>query len=97
MLWEVEIQPRGADPERQRVAAEFDLLTHGHGAGARVFQGAARGYLLEGEVTADQAQRLADELLVDGVVETGRLGELTANPRTWFNRGLTALLKPGVM
>src|SRR5260370_34618302 len=80
MLWEVEIRPKGADRERERITAENDLLTHGAGAGARLIQGAARGYLLEGAVDRDQAQRLVDELLVDPRVAPARLVEITAAP-----------------
>src|SRR4051794_32458068 len=94
MLWEIEIRPRGADPERARVAEEYDLLTHSRD-GERLVTAASRGYLLEGELSREQVDRLAGELLVDPVVETGRVttlggpadGDLLA----------TVLLKPGVM
>ena len=71
MLWEVEIRPLGRDGERERVCDEFDLLTHAERGGDLV-TAAARGFLLEGDLDrrAD-AERLADELLVDPLVETG--------------------------
>ena len=50
MLWEIEIQPKGHDPERARVAEEYDLLTHSRG-GAGLITTAARGYLLEGDLS----------------------------------------------
>ena len=65
MLWEIEIQPKGHDPERARVAEEYDLLTHSR-AGAGLVTAAARGYLLEGELTREQIDTLARELLEIG-------------------------------
>src|SRR5579859_7514789 len=44
MLWEVEIKPKGNDPERARVREEYALLTHGKDLTGLV-TGAARGYL----------------------------------------------------
>jgi phosphoribosylformylglycinamidine synthase subunit PurSL len=94
MLWEIEIQPKGHDPERARVAEEYDLLTHSR-AGAGLLTAAARGYLLEGELTREQIDTLARELLVDALAETGRVGEL--NQAAAPDRLATVLLKPGVM
>jgi len=100
MLWEVEILPRRHDPEAQRVGAEFRLLTHGDGPNP--VDRASRGFLLEGDFARDQAARLLDELLLDPLVEDGRLGELN----TYADDGdadkkrlpvATVLLKPGVM
>ncbi|MHB1422698.1 MAG: phosphoribosylformylglycinamidine synthase subunit PurL [Gemmataceae bacterium] len=94
MLWEIEIHPSGRDAERARVAEEFDLLTHTDG-GAELITGTARGYLIEGDVSRPQAKRLAEELLVDPLIETGRLGTLNEHQRD--DRLATVLLKPGVM
>src|SRR4051794_13130440 len=94
MLWEIEIRSKGHDAERARVAEEFDLLTHSR-RGADLVTAASRGYLLEGEVSREQAQHLADHLLVDGVVESGRVGAL--NEHAEPDRLATVLLKPGVM
>src|SRR4051812_36696557 len=94
MLWEIEIRPRGTDPERARVAEEYDLLTHSRD-GRRLVTAASRGYLLEGEVSREQADLLASELLIDSVVESGHvvpLGESTA-----VDLLATVLRKPGVM
>jgi phosphoribosylformylglycinamidine synthase len=94
MLWEVEIRPTGPDPERDRVCAEYDLLTHSQD-GPRLVTGSARGYLLEGDVHREQAEQLMNDLLVDPVVEKGRLTDLgvPGNGRA----GVTVLLRPGVM
>src|SRR4051812_3827734 len=96
MLWEIEIRPRGDDPERARVAQEFDLLTHGHD-GRRVVTATARGYLLEGGLSADDAGRLAAELLVDALTETGRVVPLGAAGETPADLTGTVLYRPGVM
>jgi phosphoribosylformylglycinamidine synthase len=94
MLWEIEIRPRGADAERARVVEELGLLTHGR-AGADLVTGSARGYLLEGELSREQAERLLRELLLDPLTETGRLGELNEGGNG--DALATVLLKPGVM
>jgi hypothetical protein len=94
MLWEIEIQPKGHDPERQRVAEEYDLLSHSQ-VGATLIAGSARGYLLEGDLLQPQAELLAAALLVDPLAQTGRVGALNgidSGPRL-----ATVLLKPGVM
>jgi phosphoribosylformylglycinamidine synthase len=93
MLWEVEIRPLGRDAERERVCDEFDLLTHST-RGADLVKAAARGFLLEGYMDRDAAQRLADELLVDSVVESATVSEVG---RSNGDNTITVLLKPGVM
>jgi phosphoribosylformylglycinamidine synthase len=94
MLWEVEIRPKLDDPERERVREEFDLFTHSQ-RGRELVARTSRGYLLEGDIGRDQAERLTRDLLVDALVEHAQVGELNEN------RGpsvlATVLLKPGVM
>ncbi|MBX9583584.1 MAG: phosphoribosylformylglycinamidine synthase [Gemmataceae bacterium] len=92
MLWELEIRPAGRDAERDRVCDEFDLLTHARRGGDLV-TASARGYLLEGELTEDQANRLAAEVLVDPLVERGDVRPLGGRD----GHSHTVLLKPGVM
>ena len=84
MLWEVEIRPLGRDGERARVCEEYNLLYHSQ-AGDRLVTGSARGFLLEGELGQTDVERLLRELLVDPLVETGRVGKLNAHwePITW--------------
>jgi phosphoribosylformylglycinamidine synthase len=94
MLWEVEILPKLTDPERERVCEEFDLFTHGrcgHGLIART----SRGYLLEGRLSRPQVEQLTQGLLVDALVENGRIG--TLNETHGDTALATVLLKPGVM
>src|SRR5262249_9118931 len=94
MLWEVEIQQKGNDPDRERVRQEYALVTHNSGA-AELLRLSARGYLLEGNLPRDQAQQMMDDLLVDPLVERGRLAEHTNT--TAAAEVLTVLFKPGVM
>src|SRR5262245_10650453 len=95
MLWEIEIRPRGADPERARVAEEYDLLTHSRD-GTRLVAATSRGYLLEGDqLSHEQVNLLARELLIDSVVESGRVAPLGEPPPA--DLLATVLLKPGVM
>jgi phosphoribosylformylglycinamidine synthase len=86
MLWEVEIQPRGEDIERRRIAAEYDLLANSSD-GMQLVQRSARGYMLEGELSREQADKLCRELLVDPLVETAELrpiGQPSTTPPTSF-------------
>lgn len=96
MLWEVEIEARGTDLERQRVAAEYDLLTHGC-RGKEIFHRSARGFLLEGALPTEGAQRLVAELLHDPIAETAQLRELGKASGNGLADAVTVLLKPGVM
>src|SRR5437016_3468934 len=100
MLWEVEIQAKGRDLERDRVCEEFNLLTHGVQKGdcpledrledrgtvpflkqraSELIARTARGYLLQGNLERAQAEQLVHELLVDPLVETGRITLLQAS------------------
>jgi hypothetical protein len=89
MLWEIEICPSGNDAERNRVAEEYDLLTHSRD-GSHLVSRAARGFLLEGDLDRAAAERLAEQLLVDPLVESGRLGSL--NEHADADRLATVLL-----
>jgi phosphoribosylformylglycinamidine synthase len=111
MLWEVEIRPRGHDAERDRVAEEYDLLTHaGHGGTIRTRKGAValppgreaiehttRGYFLRGELTRGQVDRLVNELLVDPLVEEVTVRRANEEGEIECGGPATVLLKPGVM
>ena len=63
MLWEVEIQPRGIDAERARVCEEYDLLTHSR-QGGELITGSSHGFLLEGNLDRDQADRATEDASV---------------------------------
>jgi phosphoribosylformylglycinamidine synthase II len=94
MIWEIEILPRGEDTERRRVAEEHDLLTNTP-YGLERITGTARGYLIEGAISRPEVKRLAEELLIDPLIETGRIGTLNEHRRP--DHRATVLLKPGVM
>ena len=93
MLWEVEIQGKLHDPERARVVAEFELLTHGSADG--LLERTARGFLLEGDLNQEEAQQIIDELLLDPIVESAYLTPIPGSA-DGEQRGWTVLLKPGV-
>ncbi|MGE3809389.1 MAG: phosphoribosylformylglycinamidine synthase subunit PurL [Gemmataceae bacterium] len=92
MLWEVEIKPKERDPERARVAAEYELLTHRQGAAP--VAATAHGFLLEGSLVAAQVEQLVQRLLVDPLVEVGQTRPLGEGANA---AAATVLLKPGVM
>jgi phosphoribosylformylglycinamidine synthase len=98
MLWEMEIRPRSPDRERDRIGEEYDLLTHAKD-GADLVSATARGYLLEGNLSRHEAERLLAELLVDPLAESGTISELKSHGPEIVarNRAATILLKPGVM
>src|SRR5262249_14220322 len=96
MLWEVVIRARGGDPERRRVAEDYDLLTHS-GKGESLVAGTVRGYLLQGDLGDEENRRRLADLLVDPVVEDVHVGPLNSAPTGSGARTLTVLLKPGVM
>jgi phosphoribosylformylglycinamidine synthase II len=98
MLWEIEIQPNGRDLERERVYEEYNLLTHTEKA-AELIARTARGYVLAGELEQQDAERLMRELLVDPLVEVGRIKQLAApnGKPEHGSQSVTVLLKAGVM
>ncbi|MBY0523992.1 MAG: phosphoribosylformylglycinamidine synthase subunit PurL [Gemmataceae bacterium] len=96
MLWEVEIEAKGRDAERDRVRDEYDLLTSSR-RGTELVRRSTRGYLLEGELGEPQARRLMDDLLADPVVERAHLTEIVDPPAHVDSTAYTVLLKPGVM
>src|SRR5262249_55780632 len=77
MLWEIEILPKLRDPETERVRQELALLTHGRENGSAVTL-SSRGYLVEGDLTHEQAARLLHSLLLDPLAERGRVGQLNS-------------------
>jgi phosphoribosylformylglycinamidine synthase len=93
MLWEVLIRPTGPDSELARVTEEYALLSHRPEARS-VLSGSGRGYLLEGDLTAEQVDRLCRDLLVDPLVETYEHVPMGKAKNLGF---ATVLLKPGVM
>jgi phosphoribosylformylglycinamidine synthase len=71
-LWEVDIHPAGGQPDilGRSVAAEAADLGLG-----RFAVHAARGFLVQGDISREQIDRLSRELLADLVVETPVVGK----------------------
>jgi phosphoribosylformylglycinamidine synthase len=101
-LWQVDIYPAVGRPDlagRRAAADAADL-----GLGDHLTIHAAHGYLLQGELTREQVERLARELLSDPIVErttVARVGDpMLAQPPQDADPGACAvhvLPKPGVM
>ena len=96
-LWEVDIHPADGQPDLlgRSVAAEAADLGLGQFA-----VHAARGFLVQGEISAEQIGKIARELLTDLVVETpviGRPGEAVLAKSHLAEAALIHVLpKPGV-
>lgn len=70
-LWEVEIQPAANLPNRK--AEELASQAADLGLADNLAITAAYGYLIQGEFSAEDAQRIAADLLVDPVAESCRV------------------------
>jgi phosphoribosylformylglycinamidine synthase len=95
MLWEVEIRPLALDAERQRVLEEYTLFSPESDEDA--LRGTSRGYLLEGDLGAGHCNRLANELLLDPLLERSRITAVGPEGPDDGGFPVTVLLKPGVM
>ena len=96
MLWEIDILPKGPDGELARVGADYQLLTNRPIPAGIV--GTARGYLLEGDLDLKQVRSLANDLLVDPLVENWACNPLPLGLGKPFETlRWTVMLKPGVM
>jgi phosphoribosylformylglycinamidine synthase II len=102
MLWEIDIYPAAGQPDlagRAVAAAAADFQLAG-----QLAVHSAYGYLLEGDLQAADAERLARELLADTVVETVCVAPVgcssLAQPPAAVDQAarlVHVLLKPGVM
>jgi phosphoribosylformylglycinamidine synthase subunit PurSL len=97
MLWEVEIQPRKGEVDRegQRVLAEARAL----GIKSLEQVDSARSFLIEGTIDADRVSAALEPLLADSVVETTSLRRLPATddrPTADGRLLLNVLFNPGV-
>jgi phosphoribosylformylglycinamidine synthase len=99
MLWEVDIHPAPGQPdlEARRVAGEAADT----GISDQLAVRSARGYLIQGALAAHEIRDLADQLLVDRVVEravVAPVGDPQLADGAAANEHLVhVLLKPGVM
>ena len=100
MLWEITITPKKpfADTQAEEVKADIAAV----GLNIQTNVASARGFLVEGDVSAEQIERIADNLIVDAVVENGVISNLTdgtsqTDPALASWKSLYVLPKPGVM
>jgi phosphoribosylformylglycinamidine synthase len=99
MLWEIDVHPAPDELNRlgQKVAAEAAELGIARGLQIK----AARGFLIEGKLTRQEAEQLARDLLADPVVErtvVASVGEEALLKSPGGNGKLVHVLpKPGVM
>lgn len=97
MLWELQIWTKHRNPDRERVGANYNLLTHSE-RGPDAIAAAWRGYLLDADLTTETDRTRLTDLLTDPIVEESRLSHLNAEPEERPHcRHVTVLLKPGVM
>jgi len=98
-LWEIDIYPAAGRPDALGAAAAADAADLG--VARQLAVTAARGFLLQGELDAEQVALLADELLADGVVErtvVARVGDPALSTSPTSGASLVHVLpKPGVM
>jgi len=99
MLWEVDIYP--ADGQANLIARHVADSARQLGIAQDLAVIAARGYLIQGDISAEQVERIAAELLADGVVQrtvVAEVGnELLGQPPQGHQQLIHVLPKPGVM
>lgn len=98
MLWEIDIYPNPDQPDSVGTALTHEAAELGLGNGVSV--AAARGFLIQCDLSAEQVRRLAHELLTDLVVERpviARVGDagLVQSPGD-YDTLVHVLPKPGV-
>lgn len=98
-LWEIDIYPADGQPDRAGASLTSDARDLGLSSDISI--SAVRGYLVQGEFTAQDAERIARELLADSVVErtlVARAGAVELiQPPPEGGRLIHVLFKPGVM
>lgn len=99
MLWEVDIYAAPGQPDVTAAGLQSDAEDLGIAKGMRVVTG--RGYLIQGDLSQEDAERLAVELLFDPVVEQAVVAPAgdpaLARPPQAGMQPVHVLLKPGVM
>ncbi|HEY2895098.1 MAG TPA: phosphoribosylformylglycinamidine synthase, partial [Pirellulales bacterium] len=95
-LWEIDLHPAAGEPDllaRTILSEAADL-----GLGQFEARG-ARGFLVQGDVSQPQVERIARELIADLVVEVplvGKPGEMLGNTPLADSQVIHVLPKPGV-
>ena len=98
MLWEVEIRPINGEKDYEGLKVLSNAASQGIDGLKSV--SAARTFLIQGDLTRDDAQRAASELLVDPVTEQFLVRQLPSQDSQSPDRKSAALLNvlfhPGV-
>ena len=71
MLWQIDIYPKPGEPNRTGADVAAQAADMGLADGVECI--AAHGFLVEGELSREQIERLAKDLLVDSVVEVAEI------------------------
>ena len=97
-IWQVDILPVSGNPDRLAEDILSDAADIGLPAGLKIE--AARTFLIQGELSEQQAQQIADELLVEPVVEkcvVAKVGsDVLAKVPDGFDRLINVMPLPGV-
>ena len=98
-LWEIDIYPGPEQPDLSAGSIVSDAEDLGLAESLSV--ATAHGYLIEGDLTAEQADQLAQQLLADGVVERTVVAQVGDDELSTPPNGRPCLIhvmpKPGVM
>ena len=98
MLWEIDIFAAGTEVDRAGEQAAIDARDLGFSAVSGI--SAARGYLVEGDLTAEQVTALAERFLAEGVTErtvVAPVGDMSlSSPFNTRGTVVYVLPKPGV-
>ena len=98
IVWEVDIHPAAAEPDRAADGVVADAADLGF---SRFSVRTARGYLLEGELSKHDVQEIAAKLLADPLVERTCIGSspesLIKHPDGDYEHVVHVVFKAGVM
>ncbi|MFO0923994.1 MAG: phosphoribosylformylglycinamidine synthase subunit PurL [Pirellulales bacterium] len=100
-LWEVDIYPADGQLDLLGLSVQSDARDLGLGSHLKIR--AARGFLVEGNATLEEVDRMAKKLLADDIAERAVVGKVGDSSLQQIPQGLNAatavhvLPKPGVM
>ncbi len=98
-LWEIDVYPVDSEVDRhaKRIVAEAAELGVTDDLAIRT----ARGFLIEGDISADQATEISESLLADTVIESTQVATVGdprwADSHQGYSQLIHVLPKPGVM
>ncbi len=94
-LWEIDIRP--ADGQSDVAGAGLSAEARDLGLDANLSITAAHGFLLQGDLSAEQAQLAADRLLADPITESTTVAKVGEQEASSEGHLVHVLPKPGVM